>query len=158
MSFFWSLFGFQQAGVGPLADGSRGDLIQDAAITLHLPAQPQYDQRPDPNNPGQTVQVETFGSRLARYARMILGGIGYINTSNGGGLDDRIHTMIGGPLENGAHPLPVLMYTGLRTQTHPGLPPVPPAAPPAPPGAPLGGGFPGQYVGRIEREGRAFRY
>lgn len=153
MGFLLSLFGFQQAGRGPIADGPLGNLIQDAAITLHLPKQPQYVQIPDPNNPGQTIQVEPSGSRVGRYARFFLGLIGYVNTSIGNDTD-RVHTAADGPLGNGTQFIPEFGYSGLGEQRWPEIPARPPGAPPPPPGpgTPPGGGFPGAtYVGRVER-------
>lgn len=153
MSFLWSLFGFQQAeGGGPLADGYDGRGTQDVAITFHLP-----DDAPQT---GENAPRELFGHRFGRYARILLGLMGYINTSVGGTADprapDRIYAVADGPLGNGAQPLPWLGYDGIGATQRPTLPPPPP---PVPAGAPPGGGFPSAtYVGRVEREARALRY
>ncbi len=150
MGFLASLFGFNQYGVAPLADGYAGNRVQDAAITFELPIEAKKITIPDPNNPGQTMEIEPLGNRLGRYARMLLGWIGYINTSVGMG-NDAIdpYAIADGRWNNGAQVLPALGYSGLKdTGKHPGVPAQPPTGPPAPPG----GGFPGaQYVGRVER-------
>ena len=150
MGFLASLFGFGQHGVGPLADGYDGRGTQDAAITFELPIEAKKITIPDPNNPGQTIEIETLGSKLGRYTRIFLGLIGYINTSVGMGNDIiEPYATADGRWGNGAQVLPILGYSGLKDQKPPGMPAQPPVAPPAPPG---GAGLPGAtYFGRLER-------
>ena len=147
VSWLWGLFGFGQAELpGALADGVEGG-VQDAAIVLYLPN--------DAPQTGENAPPESFAHRIGRYARIFLGGIGYISTSIGGGTN-RIYAAADGIDRQGSQRLPVLGYTAMH-----GMPELPaPPPPPTPPGAPPpGGGFPGAtYVGRVERESRSFRY
>src|SRR3989344_126171 len=96
MSFLWSLFGFQQGGVGPVADGVDGKGTQDAAITLELPTKINTVQIADRYNPGQSRDVELFGNKSGRYIRMLLGLAGYVNTSLGNGTSDRFYAIADG--------------------------------------------------------------